>query len=423
MIINCIVYVLEIMKYYLVMYNFLGFRERKNKWLGLLGLGFIILFSYYITYTTDNPLGIFVCFILAEMVMLFKEKFFKIIISSVWLMFVIGMLDDMFEMLIRLLDYKTGILGSVTEEMLSFLTGLMTVVFLGIIVIIVRFKTGGYTIKFTRMYYMYFTVLAIVEGIMVGLLERAMKEEGTSFIVYVVTVASVFVLLINIGVVVFLAVSKDGYKQRDELNQEYMKIQEKNYLYIREVNQDVRSFKHDVKSHMLMIKRYSKNKEYDKLEQYVNRITEDLHMTEERITVSNGIVDAILNQFAYEAEQEGVKFSVSGQLFENTNIAPYDLCVIFSNTLKNALEAAKESEEKIIEVEIKRETDQIEVEITNSFLGERNKKDGKYYTTKGDELNHGLGMENIKRSMKKYNGCFRVFEQDNMFVSYIQFRQ
>lgn len=50
--------------------------------------------------------------------------------------------------------------------------------------------------------------------------------------------------------------------------------------------------------------------------------------------------------------------------------------------------------------------------IDNSYNGILNKKEGELFTTNIDKENHGIGLQNVKSVLEKYNGNID-FEYDN----------
>ena len=40
----------------------------------------------------------------------------------------------------------------------------------------------------------------------------------------------------------------------------------------------------------------------------------------------------------------------------------------------------------------------------------------KFITTKEDKLNHGIGLENISRTVKKYDGDMRISQENERFI-------
>ena len=40
----------------------------------------------------------------------------------------------------------------------------------------------------------------------------------------------------------------------------------------------------------------------------------------------------------------------------------------------------------------------------------------KFITTKEDKLNHGNGLENVRRTVKKYDGDMRISQENERFI-------
>ena len=166
---------------------------------------------------------------------------------------------------------------------------------------------------------------------------------------------------------------------------------------------------------MYMLNTLNHQEEYEKLDEYIKKMYGEIEAFGSNICVNNGIVDAILNKFADEAEQEGIKLKVEGHFPLKCNIDAYDLCTIFSNLLNNALEAEEKSGGNTIRLSCRFTEDHIIVCIENDTARLENGKDGKFETTKEDKWNHGFGLENVKRSVEKNKGEILIESQDNTF--------
>ncbi len=106
---------------------------------------------------------------------------------------------------------------------------------------------------------------------------------------------------------------------------------------------------------------------------------------------------------------------------EKTSTEVYDLCVLFSNLLSNAVEAVLKVEEKgrIIKVQIGCMQEQIVIRVMNTCTEEA-KENVKLKTTKLDSLNHGFGMKNIMSIIEKENGQIdRKFEGEFFVVEIV----
>ena len=96
------------------------------------------------------------------------------------------------------------------------------------------------------------------------------------------------------------------------------------------------------------------------------------------------------------------------------NMSQMDTCTIFSNILKNAVEAVQESGE--ITVEGNRGKDFTRILIRNTYTDLiKMTKRGILETTKKDAENHGFGLENVKRTVRKNCGEFYCRIDDSWF--------
>ena len=106
---------------------------------------------------------------------------------------------------------------------------------------------------------------------------------------------------------------------------------------------------------------------------------------------------------------------------EECEISSFDLCVIFSNLLSNAMEAAEKCVEKNIDLELCKQEDTVIIYIKNTFDGKVVKKNGSIKTRKQGKQMHGYGLANIKECVKKNKGNVTIEEEDKYFVVKLYF--
>ncbi len=400
---NCIIYTVEVIKYYIIMKYLLGFKVRRNLVLSVLGAIVIGMFSVYVTVTEDNPMLGFLIYIFIEMFILIREKAINIVLSTCWLMIIVGMLDAMFLVVMEFVLYDMFF----SYHQLGCVSTVITVMFLWLLVCVLRKKTKGEGIRIAKVYYIYFSLLTFAEGVLITAMKNIVNEEH-GIKMFILIFVCMVVMILNIVMVLCLAVSNDGYKQRDALNKKYLKTQEENYLYLKERNEDIRRFRHDVKGHMLTMRGLLEKGDMENLRLYIDRVEDDIHINDRRVTVTNGVVDAILNKYLYEAERRKVNMKVEGYLFEECHIEPYDLCIIFDNIVKNAIEAASATQAKSVYIGVHRDEKFIRLYAENSSNNPVLIENGKIQTTKNDKDNHGFGLINVERSVKKYKGTVAV---------------
>ena len=88
----------------------------------------------------------------------------------------------------------------------------------------------------------------------------------------------------------------------------------------------------------------------------------------------------------------------------------YDISVILSNALQNALEACGQVSAGAVEVRSYQRGGLYFIEVTNDFAGALQWEQGTEFpvTSKQDKSRHGLGLTNIARCAEKYQGTVDI---------------
>ncbi|WP_423219254.1 ATP-binding protein [Acetobacterium malicum] len=98
------------------------------------------------------------------------------------------------------------------------------------------------------------------------------------------------------------------------------------------------------------------------------------------------------------------------------SILSFDLAIILGNLLDNAIEAVSElKKEREIKTKINYDKGRLIVLVENPYQGERVKVGNRYLTTNKEPSQHGLGLENVKSVLQKYNGSMGITQQSNIF--------
>lgn len=204
----------------------------------------------------------------------------------------------------------------------------------------------------------------------------------------------------------------------NEINQDCIEQQKLYYSQIDQRNQDLRRFRHDYNDQISVLNNLAQNGELEEIKAFLTELSgkkESVYY----INTENRIVNAVINHIYEQAVKEEIKFEYSGKLpKEILCISDAELCSVLSNALRNALEAAKEADEKYIWVEAGINYPRCYIRIDNTFKNIV-LADGKLVSQKKDKKNHGLGMENIQRTMKTYGGVCKWQYTDKRFSMFI----
>lgn len=197
-----------------------------------------------------------------------------------------------------------------------------------------------------------------------------------------------------------------------------LRAQKKYFEGIRKRDEDIRKFRHDIRAHMSVIRKYLEQNKYDKMLEYLTDIEKDTGVNEKKNYTGNMAVDAAINDQVNDMAEKNIKFSVDGFFHVGEEISDFDLCTIFYNLIKNAVEGCEKvtSDGRSINVKIKNIGERLGIVIENDTVLEALPKNCVIPTTKEDKQNHGFGMKSVKSVIEKYNGIYQNSVEDGKFV-------
>lgn len=262
---------------------------------------------------------------------------------------------------------------------------------------------------------MFFSIFPLIStGIIVGVLKCGigMKSENEIQLAWIVVVSFI---AMNILVIFFMddLAEKAMLKREKIIFEMDAKRQQEMYVSLEEKIQQQRSVSHEYRNNLMYIGALLQKKEYDKLSDYLKKLSGENLTGMEVIDTNNQIVNVIINTKYYEAKKTGASFickinDLSGITMEET-----DLILLISNLLNNAIEAVQKCRDKrMIKVKTVLENNKLIVSVRNTYDGNL-KKDGEVFiTTKKQDCElHGIGLKNVIRIAEKYDGLY-LFEPD-----------
>ncbi len=170
-----------------------------------------------------------------------------------------------------------------------------------------------------------------------------------------------------------------------------------------------KSFRHDIRNHIAVVKRLLQS---GKLEEAVSYM-EDLDDMAEKMSfpcsTNNPVVDILVGNKLGLAQSMGIDVDCSLLLPYPCSLRDIDICIVLSNALDNAIQAAKRLDagmEKYIHVSGRIQGDFLMMEIENSFHGKGGFK-------------KGTGLSNVNAVAEKYGGAMSIETQGNKFVLHV----
>ena len=197
------------------------------------------------------------------------------------------------------------------------------------------------------------------------------------------------------------------YKEKEKRYSEYLAMQDARIKEIIESDIKMRRFKHDIRAHITALEAGIEKKDIVLVSEYVKRMREDEKKYELKRYTGIASLDALISEAQKRADSIGISWRYVGDkniLIDENYI--YDLCVIISNLMNNAIEGTdKTSEdiEKVVEIGISKLLGKVVISVKNTCM-ENFSIDGIEHTDKNDDVNHGFGIENIKETVSRYEG-------------------
>lgn len=254
-----------------------------------------------------------------------------------------------------------------------------------------------------------------------GLIQAA--NFNTTKVTIQIYITKIFASLITICMTIILlsllfnVISKKYQSDINTALEKHIKTQLYHYEQLEKMNAELRRFKHDYINHMKCIGSMALNKECDNIINYLDKLSAAFPTSSFLFETGNYIADAILTEKQTNSP-DNISIEFDGVV--SANINSVDLCIILSNALDNAVEACCLCDgEKKINVYSALKHGYFVLKIKNPTVNTN--VNGRLSTTKSDKINHGFGLANIKRTLKKYNGCLSTSCEDNIFTLNITF--
>lgn len=242
----------------------------------------------------------------------------------------------------------------------------------------------------------------------------------SSFIEYVFP----YILGITNIILIFIvanSIKSEKEKVKLELVNEKLDMQYKYYLMVKESQEKMKQVYHDMNNHMENI-RSLKNSSED-VNEYINNIEDEVKNNKNIYNTGNALLDIILYEKSKDCIKNNIDFNVGIDFSKCEFIDMIDISSIFSNLIDNAIEACNKIDDNNIEKYITIKGIFIKsyyvVRCENSKTNKVIIKNNKILTSKKNKFLHGIGLDSIKSSIKKYNGELKIKNSEFKFITSI----
>jgi len=186
---------------------------------------------------------------------------------------------------------------------------------------------------------------------------------------------------------------------------------------MRESEIEAARIRHDVRHHVLLIREYVQNMEFDQLLVYLTQYDEDVEKWKVQNISKNLAVNSILLAYAKKARRQNIQVSMDVRLGENLSIRDIDWIAILANMFENAIHGCIGSgqPQQEIDIYISQKRNKVMIQCQNTSSEEVVFHKGLPQSDKGG----GMGVISIMKAVSRYEGETDFSVQNGMFITRI----
>ncbi len=229
----------------------------------------------------------------------------------------------------------------------------------------------------------------------------------------------IFCYMVILAVIVStMTLYQDIRKKREEesrglILESQMRDMKAHITEVERLYNGIRGVKHDIKNHIEIINSLIAQGKAEEVREYSKNLSKTVETFDFAIKTGNPVTDVILHEKMEIALERGIQFDVDFHYPTYMGVNAFDVSVVLSNALSNAIEAVGAG--GFVKVFSFRNKNAYLITVENSFDGrlEIDEENGLPKTKKSDKKAHGFGLQNIKSVAAKYYGDVLIEQKEN----------
>lgn len=165
--------------------------------------------------------------------------------------------------------------------------------------------------------------------------------------------------------------------------------------------------------HFLHLRGLQNAGKYDQAGEYLEKLVDEMQTISRQVYVTGNDVIDILTSSCLSKLEGNITPRFCCQLNGPVAISDMDLCTIYGNLLENAVEELQrvqgDGKEKRLDIAITGGNFWLKLTIQNSMADTEEK------TKKQDKKNHGLGLQNVQRTVQRLDGSYQVKKEKGIY--------
>ena len=194
-----------------------------------------------------------------------------------------------------------------------------------------------------------------------------------------------------------------------------LRMEQKRYYELRTYVGDTRTMRHDFRQHVHVIRTLLQEDKTEELKEYLKNFTDDTAGTR-AYYCSNDTLDAILSHYDQKAREKKIDISWRIDLPKEIPVNEMEFCAMIGNLLENAVQATEklpEGQRKIRVISEMVTDSMIGFSMDNTFEGKL--KLNKNGFPRSTRAGHGVGLQSVANTVRRYNGTMDIQIKENVF--------
>lgn len=273
----------------------------------------------------------------------------------------------------------------------------------------ISYPSGSKEIDFDKKHTLLLAAIPAISIVVLGILFYG-SMEGTAALLLCICM-----LCINLSVFYLYHFMLESYihLRESDLYKQQTLVYQNQLEVIMESQNRMRSLRHDMKNHILVLQALLQKNDTGQMEEYLSSMQEFMVNPKEYVRTGNRNIDSLLNYKLQKAQEVLREVETKINIPEKISLYSFDLNVVLGNLLDNAIEAAEQTEEKKLRLTICMDKGVLFLNIQNSCQGIPDGKWNSLETTKKEKEYHGIGLGNVKRIVEKYQGDMEILCENN----------
>lgn len=245
------------------------------------------------------------------------------------------------------------------------------------------------------------------------------SQNNIQIIKYILVYTIISELIIQ-NILIKSELSYTKYKFEVAINQ--LENQIEHYCEYEKYIKKVRYIIHDIKNHKILLKQLLASKKYKVAMNFLNDLEIEIEDNDYYFITENVLMEAIIKNKIKICKVYGINFNYNICIPRDINIRNVHMSVIFNNLIDNAIEACLNIDELEKEKYINLYCEVIDNKLICVIKNSKNRKElkldknFKIKTLKKDKTNHGIGIENLKLTIEKYDGIIDFNLEEHCFT-------